>query len=333
MINQTQSPNDCMVNLYNGSFNKVSTDIKTFNYSESSDTLSNSSQSPRMLNAYEQINLPEYIANYENKNSYFYTDDQEMSDEDDIESYEFGMGKSLPISNFDSNTYTPQVNRGGRKQVKVGTTKRNARERNRVRYINHCFEILREHIPVELASENKNRKLSKVETLKFAALYIQQLTDLLRSTEETTTQYATHFAPLKNECSQSLCKRMSKKNKQKLIDNKDLKNLIVNKIESNTKNICFNNININIYENRVETDVYSPASSTSSSTSSSSSSSANSYYNCNYYSYPDNLPVSNTTQQIDNTIYNCGKSLMIMSSNIDQYNYNQNNWNQNYNKW
>lgn len=74
-------------------------------------------------------------------------------------------------------------NRGGRKQVKQGTTKRNARERNRVRFINDCFEVLREHIPYEFVLDDQksaaNRKLSKVETLKYATQYIKQLTELL----------------------------------------------------------------------------------------------------------------------------------------------------------
>jgi hypothetical protein len=69
-------------------------------------------------------------------------------------------------------------NRGGRKQIKVGTTRRNARERNRVRHINNCFEILRQHIP----HEKHNKKLSKVDTLKSAMIYIENLRQLLQST-------------------------------------------------------------------------------------------------------------------------------------------------------
>jgi achaete-scute complex protein len=72
-------------------------------------------------------------------------------------------------------------NRGGRKQVKVGTTRRNARERNRVRHINTCFEILRQHIP----HEKHNKKLSKVDTLKSAMDYIENLRQLLQSTSSS----------------------------------------------------------------------------------------------------------------------------------------------------
>lgn len=74
-------------------------------------------------------------------------------------------------------------NRGGRKQVKIGTTRRNARERNRVRHINNCFEILRQHIP----HEKHNKKLSKVDTLKSAMIYIENLRQLLQSTTSSSS--------------------------------------------------------------------------------------------------------------------------------------------------
>ncbi|CAF2509335.1 unnamed protein product [Rotaria sp. Silwood2] len=78
-------------------------------------------------------------------------------------------------------------NRGGRKQIKVGTTRRNARERNRVRHINACFEILRQHIP----HDKHNKKLSKVDTLKSAMIYIENLRQLLQATTTTTTMTTT----------------------------------------------------------------------------------------------------------------------------------------------
>jgi hypothetical protein len=93
---------------------------------------------------------------------------------------------------FDESSYADTerqaVNRGGRKQVKQGTTKRNTRERNRVRYINNCFDSLRQHIPCAMASmssgSSPTRKLSKVETLKYAAAYIRQLTLVLQQQHE-----------------------------------------------------------------------------------------------------------------------------------------------------
>lgn len=78
-------------------------------------------------------------------------------------------------------------NRGGRKQIKIGTTRRNARERNRVRHINACFEILRQHIP----HEKHNKKLSKVDTLKSAMNYIENLRQLLQTTTTTQTMIYT----------------------------------------------------------------------------------------------------------------------------------------------
>lgn len=122
--------------------------------------------------------------------------------------------------------FKPSVNRGGRKQAKVGTTKRNARERNRVRYINNCFEVLRERIPFEFADEQKNRKLSKVETLKYATMYIKQLTDLLKSADKLET-------------------KSSIKSETKIEADKSIQ-----KTSSLTSSISFNNININIYDTR-----------------------------------------------------------------------------------
>lgn len=111
----------------------------------------------------------------------------------------------------------PVVNRGGRKQVKVGTNRRNARERNRVRFINNCFDVLRDHIPQELVAtaattlspqsaanrSNVNQKLSKVETLKLATLYIKQLTEVLNSDVEMKVDgsfYGSHASSSHSGC-------------------------------------------------------------------------------------------------------------------------------------
>jgi hypothetical protein len=152
---------------------------------------------------------------------------------------------------------SPPVNRGGRKQVKTGTTKRNARERNRVRYINNCFEVLRERIPFELVDDQKNRKLSKVETLKYATIYIKRLTSLLNgkiSSNENVNMssennvvgniYANKSLKTNNDNGQMISAYKSptqNSNNQLIINNK-----ILNKNTSN--NISFNNININIYD-------------------------------------------------------------------------------------
>ena len=74
-------------------------------------------------------------------------------------------------------------NRGGRKQIKLGTTRRNARERNRVKHLNQCFEILRQHIP----QEKHQKKLSKVDTLKSAMIYIENLQQILQNSSPTSS--------------------------------------------------------------------------------------------------------------------------------------------------
>ncbi|XP_035205334.1 transcription factor 15-like [Stegodyphus dumicola] len=53
----------------------------------------------------------------------------------------------------------------------------NARERNRNSSVNVAFSILRTHIP----TEPKDRKLSKIETLRLASSYIDHLATLIRA--------------------------------------------------------------------------------------------------------------------------------------------------------
>ncbi|XP_040564038.1 uncharacterized protein [Lepeophtheirus salmonis] len=53
--------------------------------------------------------------------------------------------------------------------------RRNARERNRVKQVNCGFEVLRTHIPTAV----KHKKMSKVDTLRHAVDYIQNLKQLL----------------------------------------------------------------------------------------------------------------------------------------------------------
>jgi achaete-scute complex protein len=203
---------------------------------------------------------------------------------------------------------SPPVNRGGRKQVKVGTNKRNARERNRVRYINNCFEVLREHIPVELVvGEQKNRKLSKVETLKYAAIYIKKLNDLLNNNEQNVNNFEA-----KNQG-----ESINYDNGSQFASNSNLyynnnQSTINNKIENKTSSsIQFNNININIYDSKAANEyLHSPA--LSSASSSSSSSSFGPCFNNTYaQSYSDGaanpkLPV----------YFNCGKTSSLMMSSF-----------------
>ena len=60
--------------------------------------------------------------------------------------------------------------------------RRNARERNRVKQVNHGFTALRNHIP----GAAKNKKLSKVDTLRRAMEYIESLQRLLEEHSESS---------------------------------------------------------------------------------------------------------------------------------------------------
>lgn len=57
----------------------------------------------------------------------------------------------------------------------AAVARRNERERNRVKLVNLGFEALREHVP----NGRKNKKMSKVETLRAAVQYIKELQELL----------------------------------------------------------------------------------------------------------------------------------------------------------
>ncbi|XP_060079804.1 achaete-scute homolog 2-like [Ylistrum balloti] len=65
------------------------------------------------------------------------------------------------------------------KRSKISSmSRRNARERRRVKMINLGYETLRDHVPAGI----ENKKLSKVDTLRSAVDYIKQLQHLLEVT-------------------------------------------------------------------------------------------------------------------------------------------------------
>jgi len=63
--------------------------------------------------------------------------------------------------------------------------RRNERERARVRNVNDGFERLRQHLP--LTSNQKDKRLSKVETLRFAITYIHHLQSLLSQNSKSSS--------------------------------------------------------------------------------------------------------------------------------------------------
>ncbi|XP_059486866.1 achaete-scute homolog 1b-like [Neocloeon triangulifer] len=62
----------------------------------------------------------------------------------------------------------------------VSVARRNARERNRVKQVNNGFSTLRQHIPFTA----RNKKMSKVETLRCAVEYIRSLQMMLDEKKE-----------------------------------------------------------------------------------------------------------------------------------------------------
>ncbi|KAF8770491.1 achaete-scute homolog 1-like [Argiope bruennichi] len=77
------------------------------------------------------------------------------------------------------NTSTNKRNAFGATQPNTAVSRRNARERKRVRLVNLGFSTLRERVPPGA----KNKKLSKVETLRAAIDYIGQLQRMLGMAE------------------------------------------------------------------------------------------------------------------------------------------------------
>lgn len=88
----------------------------------------------------------------------------------------------------------------------ISVARRNARERNRVKQVNHGFATLRQHIPPEITAlfeqqvngkPSNNKKLSKVETLRMAVEYIRSLEDILDSKTRTpsTSSYDSLQSP------------------------------------------------------------------------------------------------------------------------------------------
>lgn len=70
--------------------------------------------------------------------------------------------------------------------------RRNERERNRVRLVNMGFATLRQHVP----EAQRNKKLSKVDTLKAACDYIKHLQELLDDTDAVEAAFQSATVPV-----------------------------------------------------------------------------------------------------------------------------------------
>ena len=79
------------------------------------------------------------------------------------------------------------LTRMGYKSNPTAVARRNERERNRVKHINGTFSTLRKHLP----SGAKNKKMSKVETLRSAIRYINHLQQILAAQDEEDAKSGT----------------------------------------------------------------------------------------------------------------------------------------------
>lgn len=70
----------------------------------------------------------------------------------------------------------------GRGKKRQHRTAANQRERKRMKSINDAFDHLRQNIPLP---ESERNKLSKVDTLKYAIMYIGNMTEILQQYEDT----------------------------------------------------------------------------------------------------------------------------------------------------
>ena len=166
------------------------------------------------LNTYRHSFDMGYTNNYSDNYSQYYT--QETHDTADDNSSDSGVPSDnmedysdvSPVSVSPGVSHTPNyykehdVKNWGQikplsawkmKQLRLtpaGIKKRrrdaNARERKRMNGLNDAFERLRDAVPGMEEKSDKNKKLSKMDTLQMANLYIRHLVTLL-NTETSTT--------------------------------------------------------------------------------------------------------------------------------------------------
>ena len=106
-----------------------------------------------------------------------YSDDSGVSiaeQENDSNFYNANGEKKLSKWKLKQSKLTPQ---GVAKRRKAA----NQRERKRMNGLNDAFERLREHVPMLANNSNGEKKLSKMDTLQMANIYIRHLAHLLET--------------------------------------------------------------------------------------------------------------------------------------------------------
>ncbi|CAG2162765.1 unnamed protein product [Oppiella nova] len=115
------------------------------------------------------------------------TDDENFESCESNDSPQSGIDGKKACDPFSPHCKIPLPGLYGNSHFFDSTTfirRRNERERARVRSVNDGFERLRQHLP--LSSSLKDKRLSKVETLRFAITYIHHLQSLLNSKSKST---------------------------------------------------------------------------------------------------------------------------------------------------
>ncbi|KAL4233813.1 helix loop helix domain [Mactra antiquata] len=79
--------------------------------------------------------------------------------------------------------------------------RRNERERDRVRCVNEGYLRLKEHLPIS----NKEKRMSKVDTLRCAIRYIKHLKSILKDDIDLTLNYESEVCDFKRENVLDMC--------------------------------------------------------------------------------------------------------------------------------
>ncbi|KAI1289308.1 Helix-loop-helix protein 6 [Halotydeus destructor] len=153
--------------LYDHNLNYVDASEVYYAYNETRDSPVASEDSFDQR-AEEQFNMYNYVedANFQGEDGTALPDDKKPDP--------FSEQCRIPIPGLE--------NASGFYDTRTFVRRRNERERARVRNVNEGFERLRSRLPA-LANdpEPKDRRLSKVETLRHAIEYIRELEDILDS--------------------------------------------------------------------------------------------------------------------------------------------------------
>lgn len=119
--------------------------------------------------------------------------------------------------------YSPRM--GGQPRTtkkKQHRTAANQRERKRMKSINDAFDNLRQYIPL---SESERSKLSKVDTLKYAIMYIGNMTELLQQYEDTL--YYRKKKHSESPKSISVCSKVERTGRCAGVDDSSFKSLLI----------------------------------------------------------------------------------------------------------